>query len=113
MNFELTEEQKITRNMVREFATSVINPKAIEVDVKAAFTVDTFIEMGELGLMGIPVAEEYGGCASDTISDAIAVEEVGKACGSSRLSYAANVSLGARPIYYFGTEKQKQDYLVP
>src|SRR5690625_7188162 len=69
--------------------------------------------MCELGLMGISFSEEYGGSGSDTISYAIAVEEVGKACGSTGLSYAANVSLGASPIYYFGTEKQKQDYLVP
>src|SRR5699024_338951 len=113
MNFELTEEKKMTRNIVREFATNVIRYKAIEVDVKAEFTVDTFKQMGELGLMGIPFSEEYGGSGSDTISYAIAVEEVGKACGSTGLSYAANVSLGASPIYYFGTEKQKQDYLVP
>src|SRR5690625_4979612 len=113
MNFELTEEQKMTRNMVREFATNVISPKAIEVDIKAEFPVDTFKQMGELGLMGIPFSEEYGGSGSDTISYAIAVEEVGKASGSTGLSYAANVSLGASPIYYFGTEKQKQDYLVP
>src|SRR5699024_4652549 len=105
MNFELTEEQKMTRNMVREFATNVISHKAIEVDVKAEFPVDTFNQIGELGLMGIPFSEEYGGSGSDTISYAIAVEEVGKACGSTGLSYAAKVSLGASPIYYFGTEK--------
>src|SRR5699024_12472631 len=77
------------------------------------FPVDTFKQMGELGLMGIPFSEEYGGSGSDTISYAIAVGGVGKACGSTGLSYAANVSLGASPIYYFGTEKQKQEYLVP
>src|SRR5690625_5103612 len=103
----------MTSNMVRDFETNVISPKDIEVDIKAEFPVDTFKQMGELGLMGIPFSEEYGGSGSDTISYAIAVEEVGKACGSTGLSYAANVSLGASPIYYFGTEKQKQDYLVP
>ena len=113
MDFQLSEEQIMTRNMVREFATNVIRPKAIEVDIKAEFPLDTFKEMGKLGMMGIPFPEEYGGSGSDTISYAIAVEEVGKACGSTGLSYAANVSLGASPIYNFGTEKQKLDYLVP
>src|SRR5690625_2997312 len=103
MNFELTEEQKMTRNMVREFATTVISPKAIEVDIKAEFPVDTFKQMGELGLMGIPFSEEYGGTGSDTISYAIAVEAVAKSCGSTVLRYAANVSIGDSTIYYCGT----------
>lgn len=69
--------------------------------------------MGELGLLGIPFPECYGGSGGDTISYALSVEEIGKACGSTGLSYAAAVSLGAAPIYYFGTEEQKQEYLVP
>lgn len=69
--------------------------------------------MGELGLLGIPFPEEYGGSGGDTISYAIAVEEIGKACGGTGLSYAAAISLGASPIYYFGTEEQKQEWLVP
>lgn len=63
--------------------------------------------------MGIPFPEEYGGSGGDTISYALAVEEVGKACGSTGLSYAAAVSLGASPLYYFGTEEQKQTHLTP
>src|SRR5690625_7027377 len=110
MNFELTEEQKMTRNMVREFATNVISPKAIEVDIKAEFPVDTFKQMGELGLMGIPFSEEYGGSGSDTISYAIAVEEVGEACGRTGRSYAANVSPGASPSSYFGTAEPKKQH---
>src|SRR5699024_4355303 len=73
----------------------------------------TFKQMGELGLMGIPFSEEYGGSGSDTISFSIVVVAVGKACVRTGLSFAANVSLGASPIYYFGNEKQKQDYLIP
>src|SRR5690625_4008269 len=69
--------------------------------------------MGELGLLGIPFPSRYGGSNGDTISYALAVEEVGRACGSTGLSYAAAVSLGAAPIYMFGTEKQKETYLVP
>jgi len=113
MNFELTEEQKMIRNMVREFANDVIKPRAIEIDAEAKFPIDIFEEMGKLGLMGIPFPEEYGGSGGDTISYALAVEEIGKVCGSTGLSYAAAVSLGATPIYLFGTEEQKQKYLVP
>ncbi len=69
--------------------------------------------MGELGLFGIPFPEQYGGSGGDTISYAIAVEEIGRACGGTGLSYAAAVSLGASPIYYFGTEEQKKEWLVP
>ena len=63
--------------------------------------------------MGIPFPEKYGGSGGDTISYALAVEEIGKQCGSTGLSYAAAVSLGASPLYYFGTEEQKMDHLVP
>jgi len=69
--------------------------------------------MGELGLLGIPFPEEYGGSDGDTITYALAVEEIGRVCGSTGLSYAAAVSLGASPIYYFGTEKQKEKFLTP
>lgn len=113
MNYELTEEQKMTQSMVREFANDVIRPKALEIDLEAKFPEDTFKEMGKLGLLGIPFPEEYGGSGGDTISYALAVEEVGRACGSTGLSYAAAVSLGATPIYMFGTEEQKEEFLVP
>lgn len=113
MNFELTKEQSMIRSMVRDFAESVIQPRAIEIDKEAKFPKDIFDEMGQLGLMGIPFPERYGGSGGDTISYAIAVEEVGRVCGSTGLSYAANVSLGASPIYYFGTEEQKEQYLIP
>ncbi|MBP2258357.1 acyl-CoA dehydrogenase family protein [Virgibacillus alimentarius] len=113
MNFELTEEQRMTRNMVRDFANDVIKPRAIDIDREAKFPIDIFKEMGKLGLMGIPFPEEYGGSGGDTISYALAVEEIGKVCGSTGLSYAAAISLGATPIYLFGTEEQKQKYLTP
>lgn len=113
MNFELTKEQKMTKEMVRSFAEKEIAPKAIEVDETARFPIETFEKMGELGLLGIPFPEKYGGSGGDTISYALAVEEVGRACGSTGLSYAAAVSLGASPIYYFGTEEQKEKFLIP
>ncbi|MGE7588073.1 acyl-CoA dehydrogenase [Peribacillus sp. NPDC101480] len=113
MDFSLTKEQQMIKEMVREFAEKEIKPIAIELDEKSMFAEDVFKKMGKLGLLGIPFPEEYGGSGGDTVSYAIAVEEVGKACGGTGLSYAAAVSLGASPIYYFGTEEQKQKYLVP
>ncbi|ATY28475.1 acyl-CoA dehydrogenase [Bacillus velezensis] len=113
MNFQLTKEQQMVREMVRDFAKNEIAPKAHEVDQSAVFPIATFKKIGELGLLGIPFPEEYGGAGGDTISYAAAVEEIGKACGSTGLSYAAAVSLGASPLYYFGTEQQKQEHLIP
>lgn len=113
MNFELTKEQQMVREMVKDFAKKEIAPHAEHVDQTGEFPMQTFKKMGELGLMGIPFPEEYGGSGGDTISYALAVEEVGKACGSTGLSYAAAVSLGASPLYYFGTEEQKQTHLTP
>ena len=113
MNFELTEEQKMIQEMVRDFANEVIRPRAIDTDVHAKFPADILEEMGKLGLMGIPFPEEYGGSNGDTISYVIAAEEIARVCGSTALSYAATVSLGASPIFYFGTEEQKQTHLIP
>ncbi|AXF57700.1 acyl-CoA dehydrogenase family protein [Salicibibacter kimchii] len=113
MNFQLTKEQQMIRDTVRDFAEVEIAPKAEEIDRSARFPEEIFKKMGSLGIMGIPVAETYGGAGADTISYALAVEEVGKACGGTGLSYAASVSLGAGPLDSFGSEGQKQEYLVP
>ncbi|MFD2045765.1 acyl-CoA dehydrogenase family protein [Ornithinibacillus salinisoli] len=113
MNFELTKEQSMIRKMVRDFAEDVIQPRAVQMDIEAKFPLDIFEQMGELGLLGIPFPEEYGGSGGDTLSYAIAVEEIGRICGGTGLSYAAAVSLGASPIYYFGTKEQKEKYLTP
>ncbi|RYG71822.1 acyl-CoA dehydrogenase [Lentibacillus lipolyticus] len=113
MNFELTKEQTMIQKMVRDFAQEVIQPRAIDIDKEASFPLDIFEQMGELGLLGIPFPEEYGGSGGDTLSYAIAVEEVGRVCGSTGLSFAAAVSLGASPIYYFGTREQKEKFLTP
>jgi butyryl-CoA dehydrogenase len=113
MNFELTEEQQIIKKMVRDFAEKEIRPRAIEIDKEAKFPLDIFKKLGELGILGIPFPEKYGGSGGDTISYALAAEEIGRACGSTGLSYAAAVSLGASPLYYFGTEEQKKKYLKP
>ncbi|ASS99582.1 acyl-CoA dehydrogenase [Geobacillus thermocatenulatus] len=113
MDFSLTKEQQMIKEMVRDFAEKEIAPYAAKWDEEAHFPLDVFRKMGELGLLGLPFPEEYGGAGGDTISYAIAVEEIGRACGGTGLSYAAAVSLGASPIYYFGTEEQKQKWLVP
>jgi alkylation response protein AidB-like acyl-CoA dehydrogenase len=113
MHFELSEEQQMIRQAVREFAEKEIAPRARHVDETGEFPAETFKKMGELGLMGLPFPEEYGGAAADSISTAIAIEEVARACGSTALAYAAHIGLGSAPIALFGTEEQKRTYLKP
>jgi len=113
MDFSLSQEHLMIKEMVNDFATKEIKPMAIELDRESKFSEPLFKRIGELGLLGIPFPEKYGGLGADTISYAIAVEEIGKACGGTGLSYAAAVSLGASPIYYFGTQEQKEKFLVP
>ncbi|MCL6577137.1 acyl-CoA dehydrogenase [Kyrpidia sp.] len=113
MDFDLTTEQRMIRDAVRDFAEREVAPKAAEVDRTGRFPIETFKKMGELGFLGIPFPEEYGGAGGDTVSYALAVEEIGRACASTGLSYAAHISLGSYPIYAFGTEAQKREYLVP
>ncbi len=111
MDFQLGEEQRMVRDMVRAFAAKEIAPRAAEVDRTEEFPADNIQKMGELGLLGLPYPEEYGGGGGDYLSYAIAVEEIARACGSTALIYAAHVSLGCGPIYNFGTEAQKQKWL--
>jgi len=111
MNFELNEEQRLVRDMVRDFAQKELAPRAAQVDKTEEFPAENIRKMAELGLLGLPYPEKYGGGGGDYLSFAIAVEEVARACGSTALIYAAHVSLGCGPIYYFGTEEQKQRWL--
>jgi len=111
MNFELNEEQRLVRDMVRDFAQQELAPHAAEVDKTEEFPAENIRKMAELGLLGLPYPEQYGGGGGDYLSFAIAVEEVARACGSTALIYAAHVSLGCGPIYYFGTEEHKQKWL--
>jgi alkylation response protein AidB-like acyl-CoA dehydrogenase len=113
MDFDLTEEQQMIRQAVREFATKQIAPQARHVDETGEFPAATFRKMGELGLMGIPFPEEFGGAGADGLSAAIAVEEVARACGSTALAYSAHMGLGCAPIALFGTAEQKQQFLKP
>ena len=111
MDFELNEEQRLVRDMVRDFAQKEIAPRAAEVDETEEFPAANIRKMAELGLLGLPYPEEYGGGGGDYLSYAIAMEEIARACGSTALIYAAHVSLGCGPIYHFGTEEQKQKWL--
>ncbi len=112
MNFELNEEQRAIRDMVRRFAQEKIAPLARHTDETGEFPADNFRQMGELGLLGLPIPEEYGGVGADTISYALAVEEIAAACGSTALTYAAHTSLASMPLLWFGSEAQKRKYLT-
>jgi alkylation response protein AidB-like acyl-CoA dehydrogenase len=107
----LTEEQRMIRDMVREFAVDKVEPRAAEIDRNNRFPTETFAEMAELGLMGLPVSEEYGGGGADYLAYAIAIEELARVCASTALGLAAHTSLVCMPIFLFGTEAQKQKYL--
>ena len=99
------------RDAVRDFAQNEIVPKAAETDRTGAFPVDILKQMAGLGLMGLPIAEAYGGAGADYASYCLALEEISRACGSTGLTYEAHISLGCMPIYLFGTEEQKREYL--
>ncbi|MET3290089.1 UNVERIFIED_CONTAM: alkylation response protein AidB-like acyl-CoA dehydrogenase [Brevibacillus sp. OAP136] len=111
MNFDLTQEQRMLHNMIREFADEVVAPNADERDKSKRFPAEIFQEMAKLELMGLPFSENYGGAGADTISFAIVVEELSRACGSTGITYSAHISLGGAPLSLFGTEEQKQRYL--
>jgi alkylation response protein AidB-like acyl-CoA dehydrogenase len=111
VNYELTEEQELLRRTVREFAASRVAPVAGELDRESRFPYELVAEMAELGLMGIPIPEEYGGAGADTVSYAIAVEELTRVDSSVAITMAAHTSLGTMPIYLFGDEAQKQEWL--
>lgn len=113
MDFQLTEEQQMIQEMVRDFAEKEIMPIAAEIDRDGQFPAENFKRMAEVGLLGLPWPEKYGGAGGDTVCYAIATEEISRACGSHGISYAAHMSLGSSPIYLFGTEDQKKKYLTP
>ena len=113
MNFDLSDEQKAIQSLCRDFAREVVAPAAEELDREARFPYEIVAQMADLGLMGLPFPEEYGGAGADTVSYALAVMELARADASVAITLAAHVSLGASPFYLFGTEAQKQQYLVP
>ncbi len=111
MNFDLSDEQQLIRETVREFAEREIKPKARELDEKGEFSYELTKRMGELGLFGMNIPEKYGGQGLDTLSYIIAVEELARVDGSHAATLAAHNSLGISPILEYGTEEQKMKYL--
>jgi short-chain 2-methylacyl-CoA dehydrogenase len=111
MNFDLDQEQELVRSTVREFAQQRVAPVAEELDRESRFPYDLVGELAELGLMGMTIPEEYGGAGTDTVSYAIAVEELTRIDSSVAITVAAHHSLGTLPIFYFGSEEQKQQWL--
>jgi len=113
MNFELSEEQQQVKNSVREFAESEIRPHVMEWDESQHFSDDLRLKLAELGLMGVIFPEAYGGAGMGYVEYATIIEELARVDGSVGLSVAAHNSLCSNHIYTFGTEEQKQKYLVP
>jgi short/branched chain acyl-CoA dehydrogenase len=111
LNFDLTEEQNLLRQAVRDFAEKEIAPLAGELDEKEEFSVELTLKMGDLGLLGCFVPERYGGSNMGYISYIIAVEELARVDGSQAATIAAGNSLGIGPIYYYGSEEQKEEWL--
>ena len=111
MDLDLTQEQQLVRDTVREFAREKVAPVAEELDRESRFPYELVAELGELGLMGLPIPEEYGGAGGDTVSYALAIEELTRIDSSVAITVAAHTSLGTMPIYLFGTEEQKREWL--
>jgi short-chain 2-methylacyl-CoA dehydrogenase len=111
LNFDLTREQELVRSTVREFAQQRVAPIAEELDRESRFPYELVGELAELGLMGMTIPEEYGGAGADTVSYAIAVEELTRVDSSVAITVAAHHSLGSLPIFYFGSEEQKEQWL--
>lgn len=113
MDFRLTEEQQMIQNMVREFADKELAPVAARLDEEGEFPHEITGKMGELGLFGLPFSEEYGGTGAGYLSYALAVEEISRVCASTGITYAAHCSIGAGPIYLFGTPEHKKQWVIP
>ncbi|ADE02853.1 acyl-CoA dehydrogenase [Haloferax volcanii] len=113
MDFALTAEQKQIKEMVSEFVDEEVKPRAAEIDETDEFPADLVAEMGQLGLMGMPFPEEYGGAGLDYHSYAIGLEEISRGSGGLGTIVAAHTSLAGNMLYEFGNEEQKQTYLTP
>ncbi len=111
MNFDLEPEHELIRDTVRQFALEKVAPVAEELDREKRFPYDIVAELAELGLMGMTIPEEYGGAGADTVSYAIAIEELTRIDSSVAITVAAHHSLGTLPIWYFGSEEQKREWI--
>ncbi len=110
-DYDLSQEHELVRRTVRDFALEKVAPVAEELDREHRFPYELVAELAELGLMGMPIPEEYGGAGTDTLSYAIAVEELTRIDSSVAITVAAHTSLGTMPIYLFGNERQRQEWL--
>jgi alkylation response protein AidB-like acyl-CoA dehydrogenase len=113
MDFDLPDEHRMIRETVREFCAEEIEPIAQDIEDDHRFPAEIFDELADLDVMGVPVAEEYGGLGGDYLMYALVAEELGRVSGSVGLSFVAHTSLGAKPIEAFGSEKQKEEWLRP
>ncbi len=113
MDFQLSKEHEMARSLFKEFAEKEVKPHAIEVDEKHEFPRETVTKMQKQGFMGIPVPKEYGGQGCDPLTYVMCVEEMAKACATTSVIVSAHTSLCCDPILTYGTEEQKQKYLVP
>ena len=113
MHIKLSEEQKLLRESVREFAEDVVRPRAREIDETGEFPRAFFDQAAELGLAGVAVPEEYGGSGMDTISYCLVIEEISRVCATSGVILSVNNSLVCDPILKFGSEEQKKELLTP
>ncbi|HET9544105.1 MAG TPA: acyl-CoA dehydrogenase family protein, partial [Gaiellaceae bacterium] len=111
LSYDLSDEHELIRTTVREFAEQRIAPVAEELDREHRFPYDIVSELAELGLMGIPIPEEYEGAGSDTLAYAIAIEELTRVDSSVAITVAAHTSLGTMPVFLYGTEEQKREWL--
>ena len=111
MNFDLDDEHELLRNTVRQFAVEQVAPVAEELDREKRFPYELVAQLAELGVMGMTIPEEYGGAGADTLSYAIAIEELTRIDSSVAITVAAHHSLGTLPVYYFGSEEQKRAWL--
>jgi butyryl-CoA dehydrogenase len=111
--YELDEEKKLFRTTVRDFSEQVIRPQTDHLWETGEFPYDIVKQMGDLGILGIPWPEEYGGAGGDYLAYAIAVEEIARVDGSCAITVEAHISLGSSPFFYYGSEEQKQEWLVP
>jgi butyryl-CoA dehydrogenase len=113
MDFSLTDEQKMLRTTIRDFAERELEPIAAQIDEDARFPVESVKKMAELGLMGIPFPEKYGGSGAGLLEFVIAEEEIARVCAATGVIYLVTTGLAGKPIYRFGSEEQKQRLLVP
>jgi alkylation response protein AidB-like acyl-CoA dehydrogenase len=111
MDFDLSDEHRLIQQTVRDFAQQQVAPIAEELDREKRFPYDIVRQLGELGLMGIPFPQEYGGGGGDTLAYALAVEELTRVDSSVAITLCAHTSLGTQPIYLFGSEQQKREWL--